>query len=245
MASPKPTSPTGRLGNLLLAEMKLHNSIPISIEWPLGGMELYHPDGRKMEMSGFIDRVDVIKTSNLEDGNDTVAPLDWSSASKWKPKRLILIRDIKSIDGPKVGAEGERHRKALFNELQLALYARCWEISHPGDLVVGVGISEVGSSTSNRIEVSPAFSEFYEDNGIGEVTKLTENTHRFPDEDSSPDSDHFRAWIQERLTTAFDVADSANAGIVRPTPEENTCRWCNVKEICGLASTVGGDKSWS
>ena len=245
LASPKPTSPTGRLGNLLLAEMKLHNSIPISIEWPLGGMELYHPDGRKMEMSGFIDRVDVIKTSNLEDGNDTVAPLDWSSASKWKPKRLILIRDIKSIDGPKVGAEGERHRKALFNELQLALYARCWEISHPGDLVVGVGISEVGSSTSNRIEVSPAFSEFYEDNGIGEVTKLTENTHRFPDEDSSPDSDHFRAWIQERLTTAFDVADSANAGIVRPTPEENTCRWCNVKEICGLASTVGGDKSWS
>ena len=245
LASPKPINPTGRLGNLLLEEMKMHNSIPISIEWPLGGMELYHPDGRKMKMSGFIDRVDVINASEISDGDDTVAPLDWSSLSKWKPKRLILIRDIKSIDGPKVGAEGERHRKALFNELQLALYARCWEIAHPGDLVIGVGISEVGTSTSNRIELSPAFIDTYEENGIGEVTNLTNDTHRFPDEDSSPVSDSFRAWIQERLTTAFDVADSANAGLVRPTPEENTCRWCNVKEICGLAPTVGGDKSWS
>ena len=245
LASPKPTSPSGRLGNMLLAEMKLYNSIPISIEWSLNGMILPHPDGRTIKLTGFIDRVDVFPDVTLEGGDDSIAPLDWTESSDWKPKRLVLIRDIKSVDGPSKSRIGDRHRKALFDELQLGLYARCWEISHPGDLVIGVGISEVGSSTSHSVEVSPAFAELLEDNGVGAITSLTHNTHRFPSEESEADSDPFRAWMMERLTTAFDVADAADSGLVHATPEEGICTWCRVKEACGLAPIVGGDKSWN
>ncbi len=237
--------PSGRLGNMLKAEMSLYNSIPISMEWSLNRMEVTHPDGRKLSLTGFIDRVDVIHHPDLEDGDDTIAPLDWNSSSEWKPKRLIVIRDIKSVDGPSKQKFGERHRKALFDELQLGLYARCWEIANPGDLVIGVGISEVGMVTSHSIEISPAFEELFEDNGVGDLTTYTHETHRFPEEDSDAESDPFRAWMAERLTTAFDVAEAANSGLVHATPEEGTCTWCRVKEACGLASIVGGDTSWN
>ncbi len=245
LASPQSISPSGRLGNMLLAEMKLFNSIPISIEWSLNGMTLPHPDGRVIELTGYIDRVDIFNDPTLEGGDDSIAPLDWTELSKWKPKRLVLIRDIKSVDGPSKSRAGERHRKALFDELQLGLYARCWEISHPGDLVIGAGISEVGTSTIHSIEVSPAFAELLEDNGVGGITTLTHDTHRFQSEDSTAASDPFRAWMMERLTTAFDVADAANSGRVHATPAEGVCTWCRVKEACGLASIVGGDTSWN
>ena len=245
LASPKPIPPTGRLGNMLNAEKELYNSIPVSIEWSLNGMTLSHPDGRTMQLTGFIDRVDVFNESNREGGNDSIAPLDWTESSEWKPKRLVFIRDIKSVDGPSKTKMGQRHRKALFDELQLGLYARCWEISHPGDLVIGVGISEVGSSTNHTLEVSSAYSELLTKNGVGEITTLTHDTFRFPSEKSEVDSDPFRAWMMERLTTAFDVADAADSGHVHATPEEGVCTWCSVKEACGLASIVGGDSSWN
>ncbi|MEE2759161.1 MAG: PD-(D/E)XK nuclease family protein [Candidatus Thermoplasmatota archaeon] len=238
-------SPTGRLGNMLQAEMDLYNSIPISLEWSLNRMEISHPDGRTLSLTGFIDRVDVINHPDLEDGDDSIAPLDWNPSSEWKPKRLILIRDIKSVDGPSKQKFGERHRKAIFDELQLGLYARCWEIAHPGDLVIGVGISEVGNMTTHSIEISPAFEELFDENGIGELTNYTHETHRLPDEDSDAESDPFRAWMAERLTTAFDVAKAADSGLVHATPEESTCTWCRVKEACGLAPIVGGDSSWN
>jgi hypothetical protein len=245
LASPKPMPPSGRLGNLLLAELELYNSIPISIEWSLNGIDVEHPDGRTMKLTGFIDRVDVFNSTIDEDGDETVAPLDWSKDSKWKPKRLILIRDIKSVDGPKAARIGERHRKALFDELQLGLYARSWEIAHPGDLVIGVGISEVGSFTNHSLEISPAFTELLDENGVGDITTFTHDTHRLPDEESEASSDPFRAWMRERLTTAFDVADAANSGRVHATPEEYVCTWCKVKEACGLAPIVGGDSTWN
>ena len=245
LVSPQATTPSGRLGNMLRAEMELYNSIPISIEWALDGMTLNHPDGRTMNLTGYIDRVDVFSDSTLEGGDDSIAPLDWTESSDWKPKRLVLIRDIKSVDGPSRSKIGDRHRKALFDELQLGLYARCWELSHPGDLVIGVGISEVGAYTNHSIEASPAFAELLEDNGVGGITTLTHDTHRFPSEASEAESDPFRAWMMERLTTAFDVAEAANSGRVHATPEEGVCTWCRVKEACGLASIVGGDTSWN
>jgi len=305
LASPQPTKPSGRLGNMLTAEMKLYNSTPISIEWSLNGMTLPHPDGRAIKLTGFIDRVDIFSSYNLEElllnrhGNwikqgaayrkqqlmknhtvlygdppfrhevtkysliplservkepgpeppleilPSIAPINWTKQSTWTPHRLVIIRDIKSVDGPSKSRMGNRHRKALFDELQLGLYARCWEISHPGDLVIGVGISEVGTSTNHSIEVSPAYAELLEDNGVGSITTLTHDTHRFPDEDSEADSDPFRAWMMERLTTAFDVAEAADSGRVHATPEEGVCTWCSVKEACGLASIVGGDSSWN
>ena len=225
--------------------MSLYNSIPISIEWPLNGMDLPHPDGRTMKLTGFIDRVDIFNDPTLEGGSDSVAPLDWTQSSDWKPKRLVLIRDIKSVDGPSKSKIGVRHRKALFDELQLGLYARCWEISHPGDLVIGVGISEVGNSTNHSLEVSPVYAELLDENGVGDITTFTHDTHRFPSEDAEADSDPFRAWMMERLTTAFDVASAADSGRVHATPEEGVCTWCNVKEACGLSSIVGGDTSWN
>jgi hypothetical protein len=245
LVSPQSIAPSGRLGNMLRSEMELYNSIPVSIEWALDGMTLNHPDGRTMNLTGYIDRVDVFSDSTLEGGDDSIAPLDWTESSDWKPKRLVLIRDIKSVDGPSRSKIGDRHRKALFDELQLGLYARCWEIAHPGDLVIGVGISEVGASTNHSIEVSPAFAELLEDNGVGGITTLTQDTHRFPSEDSEAESDPFRAWMMERITTAFDVAEAANSGRVHATPEEGVCTWCRVKEACGLASIVGGDTSWN
>ena len=99
--------------------------------------------------------------------------------------------------------------------------------------------------TSHSIEISPAFEELFEDNGVGDLTTYTHETHRFPEEDSEAESDPFRAWMAERLTTAFDVAEAANSGLVHATPEEGTCTWCRVKEACGLASIVGGDTSWN
>ena len=53
---------------MLQAEMGLYNSIPISLEWSLDRMEVVHSDGRKMSLTGFIDRVDVIHHPELEEG---------------------------------------------------------------------------------------------------------------------------------------------------------------------------------
>tara|TARA_Y100001968_G_scaffold80801_1_gene71930 strand:- start:1223 stop:1915 length:693 start_codon:yes stop_codon:yes gene_type:complete len=230
---------------MLQAETDLYNSIPISLEWPLNGIKITHIDGRELSLTGYIDRVDIIYHPTMEDGDDSIAPLDWRPSSKWKPKRLVIIRDIKSIDGPSKERAGFRHRKALFDELQLGLYARGWEVANPGDLVVGVGISEVGMDTIHSVEVSPAFSELFTENGIGKVTTYTHNTHRFPDEDAEPQSDPFRAWIAERLSTAFDVAKDADLGLVHFTPDEDNCMYCRVKEICGFGFLFGGGSSWN
>ena len=245
LASPRPMTPTGRLGKLLLAELELHNAIPISMEWALDGIEIPHPDGRSISMTGFIDRVDVVQLPGYGGQQTAVAPLDWSQESDWIPCRLILIRDIKSVDGPKREAIGARHRKALFDELQLGLYARAWEIAHPGDLVIGAGISEVGADTVHSLEVSAVFAAALAEHGVGDLTDFIQSTHRLPSEGPEPASDPFRAWMQERLTTALDIAEAADAGRVHATPSEGVCTWCRVKEACGLAPIVGGDRSWS
>ena len=95
------------------------------------------------------------------------------------------------------------------------------------------------------LEVSPAFVELLDENGAGDLTTFTHDTHRLPNEGSVASSDPFRAWMRERLTTAFDVADAANSGRVHATPEEFVCTWCRVKEACGLAPIVGGDSTWN
>ena len=75
---------------------------------------------------------------------------------------------------------------------------------------MGVGISEVGMKTSHSIELSPAYAELFEDNGIGKVTTFIHDTHRFPSEDAEAESDPFRAWMAERLNTAIDVAEGGS-----------------------------------
>jgi hypothetical protein len=87
-------------------------------------------------------------------------------------KRFIIIRDLKTIKGPKPGKTGNRHATRLFKKIQLALYARAWKISHPGDQVVGVGITEVGDDTEHFVEIYPSFSFLESDFKIGTTTLL-------------------------------------------------------------------------
>jgi len=247
LASPRPMPPSGRLGRMLMAELELHNAIPLSIEWPLNGIDIPHPDGRSIRMNGYIDRVDLVNLEGVcnSDSELSIAPLNLLEHPEWKPHRLILIRDLKSIDGPRSTSVGSRHRKALFDELQLALYSRAWEIAHPGDLVVGAGISEIGSSTNHSLEASMNFADHLEENGVGDITRFTHATHRLPNTDSNPSTDAFRDWMQERLTKAIEIAAGADAGRVHATPNNVVCTWCNVKEACGLAPIVGGDQKWN
>ena len=51
-----------------------------------------------------------------------------------------IIRDMKTVNGPKNKQRGERHRRAIFDELQLALYAKVLEEAYPDDRVIGVGL---------------------------------------------------------------------------------------------------------
>ena len=69
----------------------------------------------------------------------------------------------------------------LLEELQLAIYARAWEIAHPGDLVVGAGISLFSHNTTHNIEISKNFQHINQLD-IGIPTIITEDLYRFPDE---------------------------------------------------------------
>ena len=63
---------------------------------------------------------------------EDVIPLDFETGKPPRSNRLVILRDIKSIDGAKDNGENQRHLKGIFDELQLALYARAWEIANPG-----------------------------------------------------------------------------------------------------------------
>ena len=84
--------------------------------------------------------------------------------------RLVVIRDLKTINGPKINEQGNRHRRGLFDEVQLALYARAWELSFPGDRVVGIGVTEIGESTVHYLEMDQSVSKYLHDAQIGERT---------------------------------------------------------------------------
>ena len=112
-----------------------------------------------IKVRGQIDRVDQVpfdKDGKIwlnKDGDNSIAPLKLTD-SDWKPKRLIIIRDLKTSESK---SSKQRHNVGLLEELQLAIYARAWEISHPGDLVVGVGISLFSHNTSHNLETSNSF----------------------------------------------------------------------------------------
>ena len=246
LASPRPMPPSGRLGRLLTAELDMPGAYPLAMEWEI-------PRGTNVgiELGGFVDRVDWVPCEDgerLDPECATVAPLDLTE-SDWRPARLILIRDVKTMDGPKPSDIGKRHRKGLYDGLQLALYARAWEVAHPGDLVIGCGISEVGTKTTHIIEVDAEWADVVAAQPRGKITHLTRSSHRFPDTESPGEADDgrgaFRAWLAERLRVACGVAEAANGGRVHATPSDSVCTFCSVQAACGLAPTVGGDKSWN
>ena len=145
--------------------------------------------------------------------------------------RLIIIRDMKTIAGPKFNNRGDRHRRAIFDELQLALYAKAWETAYPKDRVIGVGITEVGEDTQYYVELDTDFIGLVGQESIGNITTYTSNTYRDKQEQSAGKSNGFRAWLDERLTTAIRVINGANSGQANPTVSNN-CNYCKVRRMC-------------
>ena len=112
-----------------------------------------------------------------------------------------MKENLKTINGPKHNDKGNRHRRGLFDEVQLALYARAWELCHPGDRVIGIGVTEIGESTTHYLEMDNSVAQYLADAELGERTYSSPQLHRFPDS-QSPSQNGFRALLAERLRTS-------------------------------------------
>ena len=173
-----------------------------------------------------------------ESGSEEKAPL--YPDGNWKPRRLVLIRDIKTASKDR-GAD--KHHNALLEDVQLAIYARAWEIEHPGDLVIGVGVSDIGLETTHHIELDPAWISILDGLEIGERTNILTGLFRpISSTATSSSQPGFRAWLEHRLNAVFRADNSARNRRVAPNPS-SICSYCSVSDICGL-SAIGGEGRW-
>ena len=236
----------GRIGRMIQSDFSLIHVAPIACEWELessGGkfVELGIPDSQqKFLLRGRIDRVDIltIDSDYVDDKMSEVYPLDTELGEFKKPRRLIIIRDIKSIDGTKDNGDNERHLKGIFHELQLALYARAWEIAHPGDRVIGIGATQVGINTLPFLEVDPDYIHLCENMEIGIIGGFTHEHYRLPGDEFDNASNPFRAWMRERITTALRVIENARNGKIHPEPSDS-CKYCPIIDSCPSAQRGG------
>jgi len=250
LSEESPTPLAGRIGRMIAEERTLSGAIPIAIEWEAlsfdeDGIEISLPEEisshghgelPSLRLRGEIDRVDLVPFDSemtiFEDqnGSQTVAPIRLDGED-WRPRRQIIIRDIKTSEGKPI----KRHRLGLLEELQLALYARAWEIAHPGDLVIAAGISVIGHNTDHFLEVSDLINEDSSSLELGDRSHpQTSRMHRFPDEEPEQATDSFRAWLAQRLTTALATAEGAANGRVHPTPSKGACKFCPVTSVCDV-----------
>ncbi|MDA0715111.1 MAG: PD-(D/E)XK nuclease family protein [archaeon] len=246
----------GSIGQLIQQTYSLTSSAPVAVEWPvsqddLGYVNIITQDDVSLCVNGFADRVDLITFDEvLEDAlveigflNETEFtepfPMDYSDGIR-PAQRYVIIRDIKTVNGPKTNKVGERHFKGLMRELQLALYARAWEITHPNDRVVGVGISEVGEWSEHYVEIDgSAFPSNVSLAGIGRVTQILNKFYpisTLEERTMTP----FRMWMKERIQTALRVLQTAAQGHVNPTPG-SYCSYCPINNICTLFDLAGGE----
>jgi hypothetical protein len=250
----------GRFGRLLESELKPNAGALLAVEWPLTSKEskgvlVSLPETgedvlKGIKLRGTIDRVELVPVLDScyvnKEGLDEECPLDLDLGEEWPAQRLVIIRDLKSLEGPVRKKAGERHKRELFAGVQLALYARAWEVTHKGDRVIGVGISEVGEESGHYIEADPEYFAHLTSLNIGKVECNTAPLFRRPGEDGeSPQSNPFRAWMRHRLTAALQIGEMSDNGNVIPTPSGISCTYCSVKQACNLAPTVGGDKKWT
>ena len=228
---------SGRLGRMVKSDFALSDCAPLASEWevrendkPNVTINLPPSPEQKGENSdfkftGFIDKVDaVIIDYDLQKEAETI-PLDLDIGQKVPVSKLVIIRDIKSVDGPKDDGKDNRHMKGLFDELQLALYARAWELCNPGHRVIGVGVTQVGIETLPWVELDPDFTELLSGSSVGIVTQHLVNQYRRPGESKQAVSNPFRAWMRERITTANRVIENAKAGKI-------PCN-CSTIDACG------------
>jgi hypothetical protein len=155
----------------------------------------------------------------LSEKTDDMKPLTLGHEEPCGPaKRWIIIRDLKSLEGPKPNEGGDRHRRAIFDEVQLGVYARAWELINPGDRVVGVGVSEVGEDTVHYVDIDSDLREYLIDLSIGEIFENCQIHYRNLGEAAPPKSSAFRAWMSERIRTSTRAVTAAENGMVNPTP---------------------------
>ena len=214
----------GRLGRMIQADFGLRDCAPIASEWEvrvnsnrnvtivLPSSPEQETEEKSFKITGFIDKVDeVLVDYKLEKEAETI-PLDLNLKQHVPVSKLVIIRDIKSMDGPKDDGKEARHLKGLFDEVQLALYARAWEIGNPGHRVIGIGVTQVGIDTHPWVELDPDFIDLLSESKVGIVTQSLVNQYRRPGESTPAESNPFRAWMRERITTANRVIENAEAG---------------------------------
>ena len=226
----------GRIGRMLLADFSLTHAAPLACEFGIGLdgnppvlLDACDDEGNPspFKIRGRIDRVDEVvlepqeRAKAIADGvlssTSLTEPMPLSHGVLPPAHRLVVIRDLKTINGPKHGDKGNRHRRGLFDEVQLALYARAWELHHPGDRVIGIGVTEIGESTVHYLEMDESVAQYLENAELGERTYSSQQLHRFPDSDSSVHNG-FRALLAERLRTSSRAINAARSGKVNATP---------------------------
>ena len=246
----------GRLARLLEADLSLRHAAPVAVEWsPTTETErsvlLDTDPGEEtsgFRLFGYADRVDVLvlpatirealtDTGVLSDAShDTPFPLHGQPRPA---QRLVVIRDLKTVAGPKQENVGMRHMRCLFEDLQLALYARAWELLHPNDRVVGVGASEVGEFTKHHVELDADLLPYAEHLELGDISGVFAN--HFPAETLTGEATTpFRRWMAERLAVAQRAVDTAAQGHVNPTPGAH-CKYCSIAHSCAVSDYSGGD----
>lgn len=248
--------PRGRLARMLAADLALHHAAPVAVEWSPTtdgerSVELLAPckgtGDEGLRLFGYADRVDVLDLTETQEATltklgvlgdasfDTPYPLDGTPRTA---QRLVVIRDLKTVNGPAPKYVGLRHTRCLFEDLQLALYARAWELLHPNDRVVGVGASEIGESTVHYVELDESLASIDDSLAIGEITRYFPLHFPAHDELGEPLSS-FRRWMVERLNVARRAVNTAAAGHINPTPGTH-CQYCSIAASCGAAVGAGG-----
>ena len=214
----------GRLGRMIQADFGLRDCAPLASEWEVcqngdRNVTIVLPPSPEQEaeeksfrLTGFIDKVDAVLVDYELQKDAKTIPLDLNLKQDVPVSKLVIIRDIKSMDGPKDDGRETRHLKGLFDEVQLALYARAWEIGNPGHRVIGVGVTQVGIDTQPWVELDPDFVDLLSESQVGIVTQSLVNQYRRPGESTPAVSNPFRAWMRERITTANRVIENAEAG---------------------------------
>ena len=127
------TTPQGELGRLLQADARLSGVAPLATEWAIvndqGEVPTVHfsDDVEPQPLRCRIDRADEV----ILDEARRQAAIDAGLIGEEGPERLVILRDVKSVIGPRRGKEQERHLRALYDEVQLAAYALAWKPPAP------------------------------------------------------------------------------------------------------------------
>lgn len=251
-----PISPGGRLFRMYQSDLTLEHSAPVACEWKTlsEGTSIAldttdeHEAAMSFEMFGYADRVDVVVLDQAQrealtalgildesTENTTPMPLD---GSPYTAQRLVIVRDLKTVRGPQVKQRGLRHLRCLFEELQLALYARAWEVAHPGDRVIGVGATEIGEFTTHYVELDTDIDSIQDQLHVGLPTGHFP-LHFLPLKDEGIYRSPFRTWMYERLKAAQRAVQAAQNGQVNPTPGTH-CNYCVLRQSCSVSSFTGG-----